>query len=277
MQKYCKGVPLHSPPPSLSQGASWPLVRQPPGGGPVDSDSFDTEHAAVKAPRSPSSVASRRQAGAPPLPCCAPPAALRRSASPASRRKTQNERAPGSWCAGVAGLVPRALHLPGEGWRASRGGGTVHVVAQSQPRGCAELCARTHAPQVRKPEQLAGVCGLIIPGGESTTMALVAERWGLVRHERGTLRRFATRELSRYMPQIPALREFAASGRPIWGTCAGLIFLADRAVGARVSACLVFPPVSAQASASRRPEGRWSGSHWRLGHHCQPQLFWQPD
>lgn len=34
------------------------------------------------------------------------------------------------------------------------------------------------------------------------------------------------------LPKLPALREFAASGRPIWGTCAGLIFLADRAVGA---------------------------------------------
>lgn len=63
--------------------------------------------------------------------------------------------------------------------------------------------------EVRKVEHLAGVSGLIIPGGESTTMANVADRWGL----------------------IPSLREFAASGRPIWGTCAGLIFLADAAEG----------------------------------------------
>lgn len=41
-------------------------------------------------------------------------------------------------------------------------------------------------------------------------MALVAERWGL----------------------IPELRQFAAEQRPIWGTCAGLIFLANRASGA---------------------------------------------
>lgn len=40
-------------------------------------------------------------------------------------------------------------------------------------------------------------------------MALVAERWGL----------------------IPELRQFAAAQRPIWGTCAGLIFLANRASG----------------------------------------------
>lgn len=40
-------------------------------------------------------------------------------------------------------------------------------------------------------------------------MALVAERWGL----------------------IPELKQFAAQGRPIWGTCAGLIFLAEKATG----------------------------------------------
>jgi len=63
--------------------------------------------------------------------------------------------------------------------------------------------------EIRKPQQLDGVSGLIIPGGESTTMALVAQRWGL----------------------IGALKEFASSGRPIWGTCAGLIFLAESAEG----------------------------------------------
>eukprot|EP00897_Mesotaenium_endlicherianum_P005022 jgi/Mesen1/4548/ME000232S03806 len=63
--------------------------------------------------------------------------------------------------------------------------------------------------EVRKPEQLVGLSGLIIPGGESTTMAHVAERNGL----------------------IPALRDYGATGKPIWGTCAGLIFLADRAIG----------------------------------------------
>ncbi|CDY09196.1 BnaA02g06220D [Brassica napus] len=50
---------------------------------------------------------------------------------------------------------------------------------------------------------------LIIPGGESTTMAKLAE----------------------YHNLFPALREFVKTGKPVWGTCAGLIFLADRAVG----------------------------------------------
>eukprot|EP00983_Pelagomonas_calceolata_P027231 855727-Pelagomonas_calceolata.AAC.2 len=61
--------------------------------------------------------------------------------------------------------------------------------------------------EVRTQEELKSVQGLVIPGGESTTMALIAERWGL----------------------IPLLREFLASGKPIWGTCAGMIFLAEKA------------------------------------------------
>src|SRR5262249_44058273 len=48
--------------------------------------------------------------------------------------------------------------------------------------------------------------GLVVPGGESTTMTLGIERDGLAE----------------------PLREFAASGRPVLGTCAGLIML-DRA------------------------------------------------
>jgi pyridoxal 5'-phosphate synthase pdxT subunit len=63
--------------------------------------------------------------------------------------------------------------------------------------------------EVRKPEQLAGVQGLIIPGGESTTMGLLAERWGLV----------------------DPLREWVRARRATWGTCAGLILLAERAEG----------------------------------------------
>lgn len=65
------------------------------------------------------------------------------------------------------------------------------------------------AVEVRRPDQLERLDGLIIPGGESTTMGLVAERWGLV----GPLRRWVS------------------AGRPVWGTCAGLILLADRATG----------------------------------------------
>jgi 5'-phosphate synthase pdxT subunit len=65
------------------------------------------------------------------------------------------------------------------------------------------------AIEVRKAEQLADLDGLIIPGGESTTMGLVAERWGLVE----------------------PLRAWVKAGKPVWGTCAGMILLAERAVG----------------------------------------------
>ncbi|GAV66385.1 SNO domain-containing protein [Cephalotus follicularis] len=63
--------------------------------------------------------------------------------------------------------------------------------------------------EIRKPEQLHNVTSLIIPGGESTTMAKLAE----------------------YHNLFPALREFVKMGKPVWGTCAGLIFLADKAIG----------------------------------------------
>jgi pyridoxal 5'-phosphate synthase pdxT subunit len=57
--------------------------------------------------------------------------------------------------------------------------------------------------EVRVPEDLDGLEGLVIPGGESTTMTLGIEREGLAQ----------------------PLRELAAAGTPILGTCAGLIML----------------------------------------------------
>jgi 5'-phosphate synthase pdxT subunit len=58
--------------------------------------------------------------------------------------------------------------------------------------------------QVRLPAHLEGLDGLIIPGGESTTIGQVAQRWGL----------------------LEPLCTFARAGRPLWGTCAGMILLA---------------------------------------------------
>jgi 5'-phosphate synthase pdxT subunit len=57
--------------------------------------------------------------------------------------------------------------------------------------------------EVRLPSDLEGLDGLILPGGESTTMTLGIEREGLGQ----------------------PLRELAARGTPILGTCAGLIML----------------------------------------------------
>jgi 5'-phosphate synthase pdxT subunit len=60
------------------------------------------------------------------------------------------------------------------------------------------------AIDVRRPEQLDAIDALIIPGGESTTIGKLAERYGF----------------------IPKLRERIAAGMAVWGTCAGAIFLA---------------------------------------------------
>jgi len=60
------------------------------------------------------------------------------------------------------------------------------------------------AREVRTSRDLDGVAGLIIPGGESTTIGRLLERFDLVE----------------------PIRAFARTGRPIWGTCAGLIVLA---------------------------------------------------
>lgn len=65
------------------------------------------------------------------------------------------------------------------------------------------------AVEVRTPAQMEGLDGLILPGGESTSMGLVAERWGLVE----------------------PLRAWVHGGKPTWGTCAGMILLADHATG----------------------------------------------
>ena len=63
------------------------------------------------------------------------------------------------------------------------------------------------AVEVRLPGQLAGLDGLIIPGGESTTIARLIHEWGL----------------------LEPLRTRANEGMAIWGTCAGAILLAERA------------------------------------------------
>ena len=60
------------------------------------------------------------------------------------------------------------------------------------------------AVEVRLPQHLKDLGGLIIPGGESTTIGKVARQWGL----------------------MEPLRDFARSGLPLWGTCAGMIFIA---------------------------------------------------
>lgn len=58
--------------------------------------------------------------------------------------------------------------------------------------------------EVRLPAHLDGLSGLCLPGGESTTMRKLIDRWEL---------------------RAPLL-DFAATGAPLFGTCAGMIILA---------------------------------------------------
>ena len=60
--------------------------------------------------------------------------------------------------------------------------------------------------EVRLPRDLAGLDGLILPGGESTTIVRLLGTSGL----------------------LDPLRSLARDGFPIWGTCAGMILLAKR-------------------------------------------------
>ncbi|RYG48002.1 pyridoxal 5'-phosphate synthase glutaminase subunit PdxT [bacterium] len=63
--------------------------------------------------------------------------------------------------------------------------------------------------EVRVPEDLTGVDRVIIPGGESTTVGMLMQRFGL----------------------SEALKARVAAGMPIWGTCMGMILLAREVEG----------------------------------------------
>ncbi|MEU2658803.1 pyridoxal 5'-phosphate synthase glutaminase subunit PdxT [Streptomyces sp. NPDC007325] len=67
------------------------------------------------------------------------------------------------------------------------------------------------ARPVRRPEELAEVDGLVLPGGESTTISKLAALFGL----------------------MEPIRERIAAGLPVYGTCAGLIMLADKILDPR--------------------------------------------
>ncbi|MEZ0089806.1 pyridoxal 5'-phosphate synthase glutaminase subunit PdxT [Streptacidiphilus sp. EB129] len=78
-----------------------------------------------------------------------------------------------------------------------------HLVALAE----ADALARP----VRRPEELAEVDALVIPGGESTTMSKLALLFGV----------------------MEPLRARVAAGMPVYGTCAGMIMLADKILDGR--------------------------------------------
>jgi pyridoxal 5'-phosphate synthase pdxT subunit len=86
------------------------------------------------------------------------------------------------------------------------------------------------AVEVRRPAEMEGVDGLIIPGGESTTIGKLIERFGL---------------------RDPIL-DLARAGAPVWGTCAGMILLArdvDDSTRARSQPLLSLMDVTVQRNA----------------------------
>ncbi|MTH55722.1 pyridoxal 5'-phosphate synthase glutaminase subunit PdxT [Bacillus mangrovi] len=71
-----------------------------------------------------------------------------------------------------------------------------------------EACGAA-AVTVKRPEQLNEIDGLIIPGGESTAIRRLIDKYGF----------------------MEPLRQFAGEGKPVFGTCAGLIILATDIAG----------------------------------------------
>jgi 5'-phosphate synthase pdxT subunit len=70
--------------------------------------------------------------------------------------------------------------------------------------------AGARAVTVRRPTELAAIAGLVLPGGESTTID----------------------KLLRIFELFDPLRAAIAAGLPVYGSCAGMILLADRVLGA---------------------------------------------
>ena len=70
--------------------------------------------------------------------------------------------------------------------------------------------AGADARPVRRPEELAELDGLVVPGGESTTMGKLAARFGM----------------------LEPLRAAVRAGLPAYGSCAGMIMLADAVLDA---------------------------------------------
>ena len=112
-------------------------------------------------------------------------------------------RPPSSRATAVAScVVPTAPDRPPIGVLALQGDVREHLEA------LAALGARP--VPVRRPEELAGVAGVVLPGGESTTIVKLATRSGLLEPLRSALR----------------------AGLPAYGSCAGMILLADRILDA---------------------------------------------
>ena len=99
--------------------------------------------------------------------------------------------------------ISTALPAPTVGVLALQGDVREHLTALT--------AAGARATPVRRPEELATVDGLVIPGGESTTIYKLADSFGL----------------------LEPLRARVRAGMPAYGSCAGMIMLADKILDPR--------------------------------------------
>lgn len=90
--------------------------------------------------------------------------------------------------------------------------------------------AGAKAVAVKRTDQLDGLDGMIIPGGESTTIGKLMNTFGFV----------------------DALRSFSAQGKPIFGTCAGLILIAKTIEGGTPEAHLALMDMKVARNAFGR-------------------------
>lgn len=87
--------------------------------------------------------------------------------------------------------------------------GVVAIQGDFERHLAAVAACGAHGVRVREPEDMRGVDRLIIPGGESTTVGKLMQTFGLGE----------------------AIRQAAAMGMPIWGTCMGMILMASSVEG----------------------------------------------
>lgn len=110
--------------------------------------------------------------------------------------------------------------------------------------------------EVRTPEQLSRCDALTIPGGESSSMSLVAERTGM----------------------LEPLMDFIRAEKPLWGTCAGLIFLSKKVLNGRsgqkvLGALDILVARNAFGRQSHSFEAPLDFSSFIRGEHAFPTVF----
>jgi len=89
--------------------------------------------------------------------------------------------------------------------------GVLNLQGDVREHEAALMSAGCTVTRVTSPPDLDGLAGLVLPGGESTTLSMLLESTGL----------------------FDAVAERLASGLPVLGTCAGLILLASEVIDGR--------------------------------------------